>query len=113
MLGTIASESGQRISRQTAAGYVTDGATVVSTAARTLATGTPQTAFGLFTISDAAAPLPVELSAFDVRRQNDDAALTWATASEKSNRGFEVQVSTNGTDFRLLAFVAGKQKGAP
>ncbi|MBJ6107814.1 hypothetical protein JAO73_02245 [Hymenobacter sp. BT523] len=52
-------------------------------------------------------PLPVELSAFEARRQGDDATLAWATASEKNNRGFEVQVSTNGHTFRPLAFVAG------
>jgi hypothetical protein len=52
-------------------------------------------------------PLPVELSAFEAVRQGDAAALTWATATERNNRGFGVQVSTDGRTYRELAFVAG------
>lgn len=35
------------------------------------------------------------------------AVLTWATASEQNNRGFEVQASSDGRAFQALAFVAG------
>ena len=54
-------------------------------------------------------PLPVELAAFDAVPQPDGAVrLTWSTASETNNAGFEVQQRT-GTDgaFRELGFVAG------
>ena len=32
--------------------------------------------------------------------------MTWHTASEQNNKGFEVQVATDGTAYRTLAFVA-------
>lgn len=34
--------------------------------------------------------------------------LTWETASEKENKGFEVQVSANGKNFNKAAFVESK-----
>ncbi|MDO7851084.1 hypothetical protein [Hymenobacter convexus] len=52
-------------------------------------------------------PLPVELTSFEATRQGPDAALKWATASEKNNMGFAVQVSTDGLEFRSVGFVAG------
>ena len=36
-------------------------------------------------------PLPVELTAFDARSAEDGVQLTWTTASETNNAGFEVQ----------------------
>ena len=110
LLGTIASEAAQRISQRTAAndGYNTYANTTVSPApARTLALGTGLGRFGILAISDAAAPLPVELVRFEATRQAADALLTWTTASERDNQGFEVQVSADGSSFRTLGFVAG------
>jgi len=37
------------------------------------------------------APLPVELTTFTARRDGEGALLTWTTASEQGNAGFEVQ----------------------
>ena len=59
-----------------------------------------------WTLGNRANPLPVELAAFTADRQGTNAALVWTTASEKSSRGFEVQVSPNGRAFRVLDFVA-------
>lgn len=58
------------------------------------------------------AGLPVELVAFDARLRNkNDALLTWTTASEKDNMGFEIQHATNKgkglIDFKTLDFVEG------
>jgi hypothetical protein len=53
-------------------------------------------------------PLPVVLTAFDAARSGLNAQLIWATASEKNNAGFEVQVSADGSTFRKLTFVASK-----
>jgi hypothetical protein len=64
--------------------------------------------FATFTLGDRAAPLPVSLTAFDAKRTGADALLTWDTAIEKNNRGFDVQVSTNGRDFRSLDFIASQ-----
>ncbi|GAA4352237.1 hypothetical protein GCM10023185_11680 [Hymenobacter saemangeumensis] len=64
------------------------------------------TSFGNFGVQDATMPLPVELSRFTAQREGKDALLDWATASEKNNLGFDVQVSTDGRSFRSLGFVA-------
>ncbi len=64
------------------------------------------TTFATFTLSEQQVPLPVELISFEAQRSGTNALMTWATASEMSNSGFEVQVSTDGTNFRKIAFVA-------
>ncbi len=71
------------------------------------------TSFSPFAVEDNSRPLPVELARFAAARKGQNAELTWATASEKNNRGFDVQVSTNGTDFRTLAFVASRNPNSP
>lgn len=53
------------------------------------------------------APLPVELTAFQATAAGSSVTLTWATASEKNNQGFEVQRSADGEGFAKLAWVAG------
>jgi hypothetical protein len=63
------------------------------------------TAFGVLTLGDLANPLPVVLTAFTAARANANAILTWQTASEQHNKGFEVQVATDGVTYRTLAFV--------
>ncbi|GAB3841140.1 hypothetical protein GCM10028821_47450 [Hymenobacter jeollabukensis] len=65
------------------------------------------TTFGTFTISEATDPLtlPVTLTAFSAKRENTDAVVSWQTAMERNSRGYEVQVSTDGRQFRALAFV--------
>ncbi|MBJ6108847.1 T9SS type A sorting domain-containing protein [Hymenobacter sp. BT523] len=62
--------------------------------------------FSIWTLGSATNPLPVELTAFTAERQGTNAALTWTTASEKNNAGFDVQVSPDGRAFRTLGFVA-------
>jgi hypothetical protein len=61
-----------------------------------------------FTVSNDAAPLPVELLSFEAVRQGDAARLTWRTASEKNNAHFDVQMSVDGRSFRKIAEVAGQ-----
>jgi hypothetical protein len=60
------------------------------------------------TLGDRTNPLPVTLVSFLATRTGDNAKLAWATASEKNNRGFEVQVSADGKVFRTLGFVASQ-----
>ena len=57
-----------------------------------------------FSMSDI--PIPVELVSFNAVVNGTDVSLTWATASETNNAGFEVQVQ-NGEDWNVLAFVEG------
>ncbi|OUJ73751.1 hypothetical protein BXP70_12290 [Hymenobacter crusticola] len=60
---------------------------------------------GFFVLSQQRAPLPVALISFTAARQGSDAILTWATAQEENNAGFDVQVSTNGESFRTLTTI--------
>lgn len=52
--------------------------------------------------------LPVELTSFTALARQNSINLTWATASEENNAGFEVQRSTDGETYTTLAFVEGK-----
>lgn len=51
--------------------------------------------------------LPVELIEFTARSNESGATLNWITASEIDNDGFEIQKSSNGTDFEVIGFVNG------
>lgn len=53
------------------------------------------------------APLPVSFKEFNVYKQNNKASLVWETASEISNRGFEVQ-RKKGNTFQTIGFVNSK-----
>ncbi len=53
-------------------------------------------------------PLPVTLRFFRADKQGADALLTWETATEQGNKGFGVEVSTDGETFRSLGFVSSK-----
>lgn len=60
------------------------------------------------TLGDRTRPLPVSLTAFSATAAGVNANLAWTTASEKNSSGFEVQVSTTGSDYRKIGFVASK-----
>lgn len=64
---------------------------------------------GTFTISAAGAPLPISLLTFNGEHSGNTNILSWSTATEINNQGFEVEYSFNGNDFRNLAFVNSKQ----
>ncbi|GAA4035841.1 ESPR-type extended signal peptide-containing protein [Hymenobacter glaciei] len=53
------------------------------------------------------APLPVELTRFEATAAGTDARLSWSTAQELDNAGFQVERSLNGTTYEALGFVAG------
>lgn len=52
--------------------------------------------------------LPVSLTSFNAAVKNSTNTLTWATASESNNSGFEIESSLNGTDFNKIGFLASK-----
>lgn len=54
-----------------------------------------------------AAALPVELVDFTARAEDKSIALSWTTAMELNNSGFEVQRSTDGRNFEKVEFVRG------
>ena len=51
--------------------------------------------------------LPVTFLNFDGKLIDNRAQLTWSTATEVSNKGFEVQKSSDGQRFAGIGFVAG------
>jgi hypothetical protein len=64
--------------------------------------------FSRWTLGDLNAPLPVGLTTFQAERQGQNAVLTWATATEQDNRGFGIEVSTDGRTFKEIGFVAAE-----
>lgn len=63
--------------------------------------------FDDITIAGIAQILPVELSKFNVKKAEQSVMLSWATASETNNDHFEIQKSTNGTQFQTIGQVKG------
>ncbi|MFN7313457.1 MAG: T9SS type A sorting domain-containing protein [Bacteroidota bacterium] len=51
--------------------------------------------------------LPVQLVEFKGIALNEDVKLSWVTASEMNNAGFEVERSIDGMNFKKIAFVKG------
>ncbi|RJP63216.1 MAG: T9SS C-terminal target domain-containing protein [Ignavibacteriales bacterium] len=51
--------------------------------------------------------VPVELSSFTAETNANNVNLKWSTATETNNAGFEIQKSSNKTDFIKIGFVAG------
>ncbi|KAA9331488.1 T9SS type A sorting domain-containing protein [Hymenobacter busanensis] len=62
----------------------------------------------VWTLGSLDTPLPVSLTSFEAKRDGTNAVVTWATAQEKNSRGFEVQVSADGVNYRTLGFVASE-----
>ncbi|CAN5624486.1 hypothetical protein BH10BAC3_BH10BAC3_30440 [soil metagenome] len=52
-------------------------------------------------------PLPVKLNSFNVTRKNNTAVLQWSTATEQNNKGFSIERSSDGTNWKQINFVAG------
>ena len=73
------------------------------------------TSFSEFTFAGEAGALPVELASFDYRLAGRSVLLSWTTASETSNAGFDVEIASvppgaapeSAAAFRSLGFVDG------
>lgn len=53
--------------------------------------------------------LPVTFLAFDAERaEGNNVLIKWVTTAEKDNKGFYIESSTNGIDFKELGFVSPK-----
>jgi len=71
------------------------------------------TVFSLFTnngfmASRGNGALPVTLSHFGATLNNNRVWLQWNTATESNNQGFSIERSTNGRDFKAIAFEKSK-----
>ncbi len=51
--------------------------------------------------------IPVELTSFSYNLNGNNVVLTWSTATETNNKGFEVQKSLDGKNFSTINFVGG------
>ena len=52
--------------------------------------------------------LPIELLNFSGKQAKSDVKLTWTTASERDNKGFELERSSDGKTFAAIGFVKGQ-----
>lgn len=71
------------------------------------------TGFSNFFLVDGSVTLPVELTSFEgsiTTEQN--ALLQWSTSSEQNNKQFDVETSSDGTNFYLLGTIASKGNSA-
>lgn len=64
--------------------------------------------FSVITASESFSPLPVTLLYFSAKNENGNGYLYWATASERNNKGFFIEKSTDGNTFVEIGFVAAK-----
>ncbi|GAB2450841.1 hypothetical protein GCM10011375_36180 [Hymenobacter qilianensis] len=69
---------------------------------------TPTTLVGIESVGLPPIILPVELVSFTAKLQNNKVNLGWVTASEKNNKGFEIQRSQDATSFTTILFKDGK-----
>lgn len=87
---------------------------LVTPAVTTLGSGTTVftasfTGFSRFFLVDASVTLPVSLTQFTARLNDEkNTVLKWQTASEQNNREFEIEISDDGVHFIPLAAVASK-----
>ncbi len=49
--------------------------------------------------------LPIRLLSFDGRLQSENVRLNWSTAFEQNSKGFEIEKSLDGINFRRIGFV--------
>jgi hypothetical protein len=73
---------------------------------------TPRTAVGItlsassqLSVIESGITLPVSFTSFSATKDGKNNLLSWATASEQNNAGFEVQRSTDGSTYENIGFV--------
>ncbi|QNF32318.1 T9SS type A sorting domain-containing protein [Adhaeribacter swui] len=88
----------------------TGGRSIIgNNSAGTVTSAEALTVFSPFTLGSSSVnnPLPVQLLKFTAVMQAGKVVINWQTASEKDNKGFEVQHSADGVTFTKVAFVEG------
>jgi len=63
---------------------------------------------GIKAVTDWDIIVPVELSSFTAASAGNDAVLSWTTATELNNLGFEIQRLESEGEFAAIGFIAGK-----
>lgn len=62
----------------------------------------------VFSFAPQSNPLPVDLLSFSGQCINNDAILSWETASENNNKSFYILKSTDGINYNVIATIEGK-----
>lgn len=62
----------------------------------------------VYSFTTAERTLPVSLSSFYGQQNNSINELFWTTQTEQNNKGFDLQKSSDGNNFRSIAFIATK-----
>jgi hypothetical protein len=57
---------------------------------------------------EASVPLPVHLVIFTASAKAGDVLVTWSTASEVNNKGFDLERSVDGKTFEKVVFIGGR-----
>lgn len=81
------------------------GGTTSGTATAGSVTVTGVSSFSPFTIGSSSTPLPVQLVSFTGEQKNGQNILSWTTAMEHNNRGFEVLYAADGINYQSAGFV--------
>jgi hypothetical protein len=106
--GNVASSNESRIARYAGTNWNLISNSFANGFTGSLQTATnTQSAFGNFTGTSNSNPLPVNLLSFTATALEDDVLVSWQTASETNNKGFEVERSVDGNSFEQIAFVKG------
>lgn len=75
---------------------------VASSGANFIASATGYTAFSPFTLGSVSTALPVELSNFTATKNGNGVKLNWETGSEQNSAYFDVERSSDGTNFSTI-----------
>lgn len=65
------------------------------------------TGFSKFLLVSPSTVLPITLLNFEASLQQKNAALTWSTSQELDNTGFNIERSTDGTNFKNIGWIVG------
>jgi hypothetical protein len=106
-------ESQMKIRNYASGAWGVDMPTTVNIATNTATLGTNISNFGtgIFTLYQQTIPLPIKLLNINAQAQNEDILLTWKTAQEINNKGYEIQRSENARNFEVIGFVDAKGGG--
>ena len=71
-------------------------------------TGTQFAQMGFILFTDNSAGIPVELISFTAEFVESQVTLSWSTASELNNSGFEIERKFENKEWRTIGFIEGK-----
>lgn len=105
--GTQVNEHDSRIyTRNNSFTYALNYSSTVDSVANVMS-GTFYQDWKYFTGTDLYFPIPVKMISFEGMPDKSDVVLTWKTASEENNSGFEIERSFDGVSFEAKGFVQG------